>query len=91
MNCWRVESAFVSRALAMKSIDANRRFKIARLDMSRSDDSACGQHVQHGLYLPSAGPFAPNVMKRYCQNFHTDSLCSYIHKIRPRSSSISRD
>jgi hypothetical protein len=63
-GCWRLENAFVSRALAMKSIDVNRRFKIAGLDMSRSDDSAYGQHVQHGLYLPSAGPFALDVMKR---------------------------
>jgi hypothetical protein len=37
-----LENAFVSRALAMKSIDVNRRFKIARLDMSRSDNSANG-------------------------------------------------
>jgi hypothetical protein len=64
IDCWRLENAVLSRDLAMKSIDVNRRFKIARLDMSRSDDSAYGQHVQHGLYLPSAGSFALNVLKR---------------------------
>jgi hypothetical protein len=42
IGCWRLENAVLSRDLPMKSIDVNRRFKIAGLDMSRSNDSAYG-------------------------------------------------